>query len=355
MNAFDRPGERYEPAEDARPPAFSDEALALRFAKRHAGDLRYVAAWGKWLQWTGNRWRVDDTKLAFDLARRLCREVAAECNEPKVATAIASAKTVAAVERLALADRRIAATTDQWDFDLWSLNTPDGVVDAGPGNCASMMRSDYPRSSRQSGRIAARRRSVLSNWVLGWQRSLIPATGAYRLICDRSRRTIPLTGGDDRARPGICFTRAASRCSESPSRRLRSVMDAIEPAFLDPPIAQNPSPAAQSDGVAAATNPAARSRALSPHALGDRRGSEAGMRAAKTQIFGGDVYRFQRRLRWRQKLDRSTYALPQGRELFADPSCNDEDPGSGAALSKRSGFARLTAEFALATLARARA
>jgi hypothetical protein len=36
--------------QDARPPAFSDEALALRFADLHADDLRYVAAWGKWLR-----------------------------------------------------------------------------------------------------------------------------------------------------------------------------------------------------------------------------------------------------------------------------------------------------------------
>ena len=49
-------------------------------------------------------------------------------------TAIASAKTVAAVERLALADRRIAATVDQWDPDPWLLNTPDGVVDLRTGN-----------------------------------------------------------------------------------------------------------------------------------------------------------------------------------------------------------------------------
>ena len=27
------------------PPAFSDEAVALRFAERHADDLRFVAAW----------------------------------------------------------------------------------------------------------------------------------------------------------------------------------------------------------------------------------------------------------------------------------------------------------------------
>jgi hypothetical protein len=35
-----------------------------------------------------------------------------------------SAKTVAAVERLAKADRRLAATVSQWDADLWQLNTP---------------------------------------------------------------------------------------------------------------------------------------------------------------------------------------------------------------------------------------
>jgi phage/plasmid-associated DNA primase len=108
-------------------PTFSDEALALRFAEIHAGDLRYVAAWGKWIQWTGSYWRFDDTKLAFDLSRKICREAAAECNKAKIASTLASAKTVAAVERLALADRRIAATVDQWDSDPWLLNTQDGV------------------------------------------------------------------------------------------------------------------------------------------------------------------------------------------------------------------------------------
>ena len=46
-----------------------------------------------------------------------------------IASAIASSKTVAAVDRLARSDRRLAATVDQWDADPWSLNTPDGVVD----------------------------------------------------------------------------------------------------------------------------------------------------------------------------------------------------------------------------------
>lgn len=117
-----------EAASGPIPPAFTDEALALRFAERHAGDLRYVAAWGKWFHWTGAKWESDDTLLAFDRARGVCREAAAGCNS-KAAAGLASAKTVAAVERLAKADRRLAATVDQWDTSTWVLNTPGGVLD----------------------------------------------------------------------------------------------------------------------------------------------------------------------------------------------------------------------------------
>jgi putative DNA primase/helicase len=126
-----------------RPPAFSDEALALRFAERHSGDLRFVAAWGKWLSYTGTHWQFDDTLHAFDLARHVCREAAAECNKPKLAPMIASAKSVAAVERLAKADRRMAATIDQWDGDPWLLNTPEGVVDLRTGQRRPHRPDDY--------------------------------------------------------------------------------------------------------------------------------------------------------------------------------------------------------------------
>ena len=126
-----------------RAPTFSDEALALRFAERHAGDLRYVAKWGQWFRYDGKRWLADDTLHAFDLARHLCREAAADCNKPKDASMIASAKTVAAVERLAKADRAIAATVDQWDADPWLLNTPDGVIDLRTGGSRPHSPRDY--------------------------------------------------------------------------------------------------------------------------------------------------------------------------------------------------------------------
>lgn len=125
------------------PPAFSDEALALGFAERHRHDLRFVAGWGKWLFWDGTRWQVDDTLAAFDRARRICREAAVKCGTARIASNLASAKTVAAVVSLARADRRLAATVDQWDVDPWLLNTPAGVIDLRTGERRANRKSDY--------------------------------------------------------------------------------------------------------------------------------------------------------------------------------------------------------------------
>jgi putative DNA primase/helicase len=99
----------------------------------HSSDLRYVAAWGQWFEWDGVCWKRDDTLKAVDYARRICRTASAECDKPKIAKQIARAQTVMTVERLARADRRLAATVDQWDSDPWLLNTPGGVIDLRTG------------------------------------------------------------------------------------------------------------------------------------------------------------------------------------------------------------------------------
>jgi hypothetical protein len=104
-------------------PEYSDEALALCFAEQHQAQLRYVAFWSKWLIWRACRWIDDSTLHAFSLARKIARTQATACDFPRQAAAIASAKTVAAIERLAKADRRLAAADDQWDADLYAFNT----------------------------------------------------------------------------------------------------------------------------------------------------------------------------------------------------------------------------------------
>jgi len=136
-------------AEDAEPVVSSDEsvwgtedALALAFTRRYHRDWRYVAAWGRWLVWDGQRWRNEDTLAATDLIRSVCRQTALRAEDRKVAAKLASSGTVGGVERLARADRRHAATTDEWDADPWLLNTPGGVVDLKTGRTRANDRAD---------------------------------------------------------------------------------------------------------------------------------------------------------------------------------------------------------------------
>jgi putative DNA primase/helicase len=110
-----------------RSPEHSDDALALEFAGRHGADARFIAHRGKWLFWTSSVWLIDETLRAFDYARAICRDIAASCDAPTRAAALASAKTVAAVERLAKADRCIAATTEQWDAEADVINAPTAL------------------------------------------------------------------------------------------------------------------------------------------------------------------------------------------------------------------------------------
>lgn len=129
------------PFEQRSAPANSDEALALAFADEHTNRLRYVAQWG-WLVFDGTKWIRDETLHAFDKARETARRAAQECNKPKTAKDLASAKTVAAIERLAKADRRIATAADVWDVDPLLLNTPGGIVDFRTGK----MRAHDPKA-----------------------------------------------------------------------------------------------------------------------------------------------------------------------------------------------------------------
>src|SRR5262245_27759743 len=124
-------------------PPYSEEAIALDFATRHADGLRYVAKWNEWFIWDGTCWREDETRRAFTVARGLCRETAATANKPSERKKIASAKTRAAVVSLAGEDYQLAATTDQWDADPWLLNTPDGAVDLRTGQMREHRTDDY--------------------------------------------------------------------------------------------------------------------------------------------------------------------------------------------------------------------
>lgn len=129
-----------------RPARYSDDTLALGFTERHGSDLRYVAVWGRWLIWNGRRWASDETQRAVELAREVGREASIEVlagkGSMRLAASVASAKTIGAIERLARADHRHAATVDEWDRDPWLLNTPDETIDLRTGKGRAHDRDD---------------------------------------------------------------------------------------------------------------------------------------------------------------------------------------------------------------------
>ncbi|MCG9076335.1 phage/plasmid primase, P4 family [Laribacter hongkongensis] len=120
----------------------TDDALALAFTARYAEDWRYCAAWGKWLVWTGTHWQPDETLLVHHLIRSICREAAVKVDSHRLAAKLLASSTVGGVDRLARSDRRHASTSDEWDADLFSLNTPGGVVDLHTGRLRPHERAD---------------------------------------------------------------------------------------------------------------------------------------------------------------------------------------------------------------------
>lgn len=125
------------------PVQLTEDALAESFTDQHAEDWRYVAAWGQWLNWSGTVWRKEDTLQAYDLSRQICRAAARKAASAKLKAKLSSASTIAAVERIARADRRHAETTEVWDRNPWALNTPAGIVDLQSGLLGSHDRPAY--------------------------------------------------------------------------------------------------------------------------------------------------------------------------------------------------------------------
>src|SRR5262249_18741580 len=89
-----------------------EDRVALDFAAQQADDLRYIAESNKWMRWDWVCWREEKTLVAYDIARKLCR-----------AAGDARAGTVAGSISLARSDRRLAATSEQWDTDPMRLQT----------------------------------------------------------------------------------------------------------------------------------------------------------------------------------------------------------------------------------------
>jgi putative DNA primase/helicase len=120
-----------DPADTA--PEFSEAKVARELGDRYAGRLRFVDRKGRWLEYTGDHWQDDDTRFVFDEARKVCVEMAALAQKPNEQKRLASKQTIAAVEAIARADRRMVATMADFDRDPRLLNCPGVAVDLRTG------------------------------------------------------------------------------------------------------------------------------------------------------------------------------------------------------------------------------
>ena len=116
-------------------PALSHEHLALLFAEHNEQQLRFVAEWGCWYIWDGQRWAKDRELRATDAVRAFARRAASGTANLKEgqARSLCSLGTIRAIETLSKADQRLAVSSDAWDADPRVLNTPSGLVDLRTG------------------------------------------------------------------------------------------------------------------------------------------------------------------------------------------------------------------------------
>jgi len=141
---WDKAGDRIAREETANSPVVTEDGLGIAFTEEHRDRLRFDHTQGKWHRWTGQAWKVDETKLAFSWARVLCRKIAREANaEGRELIALSKVATAAAVEKFAQADQALAVTTAIWDRDPWLLGTPGGTVDLKTGEIREAAPEEY--------------------------------------------------------------------------------------------------------------------------------------------------------------------------------------------------------------------
>jgi putative DNA primase/helicase len=132
-------------------PEYSDSDIAIRFVGHMQGDVLWCETWGRWMVWQGNRWVKDETLIVPDLVRSTSMAIATELlGRPeqdqkariRQANQLSSFRTIKSVEQLAKMDRRCATHPNEWDADMWLINTPDCVVDLRDGSQRPHRRED---------------------------------------------------------------------------------------------------------------------------------------------------------------------------------------------------------------------
>jgi putative DNA primase/helicase len=131
----DKPGNIIEFPVDPVP--LTEDDIAKDFAVKYEGQFLFDHHAGKWFVWNGVYWKVNETGMAFDHARRLCRAHRGKSSK------MSSKKAAEGVEYMARRDQRFAKTSEIWDRDPFLLGTPSGTVDLKTGELNPPNQKDY--------------------------------------------------------------------------------------------------------------------------------------------------------------------------------------------------------------------
>lgn len=122
---------------------FTDTTNAMRLMKEHGRDIRYNAAWKKWLVWNGTRWQMDDGALIHEKGLLTVRNMYQELLKTddyrermdieKFAILSESVRRREAFVKAASWIKELNITSDDLDSSPWLLNVRNGTINMDSG------------------------------------------------------------------------------------------------------------------------------------------------------------------------------------------------------------------------------
>ena len=111
----------------------TQDAVGLWFAELYSDRLRFCHHAGAWYEWNGERWRREETQLAFQFSRVLARKASRNCTTDAQEREVRKISFAGGVEKFARGDRRVAVTSEFWDRDAFSMGVPGGTLNLRTG------------------------------------------------------------------------------------------------------------------------------------------------------------------------------------------------------------------------------
>jgi len=131
---------------------YTDSSNALRLMREHGSDIRYNAAWKKWLVWTGKNWQIDEGFLIHERGMRMIRGIYDDVLktddyqermdiEKYAKQSEAMRRRKAFIEAASLLPELNISSNDV-DRDPWLLNVENGTIELATGLFREQRRED---------------------------------------------------------------------------------------------------------------------------------------------------------------------------------------------------------------------